>query len=154
MRMREKYNVTLTKEERNLLKSVVHKGKTSAKKIMHAQILLKADNSNGKDFTDKGIVDALGVGSATVERVRKAFVECGLEEALNRKKREVGPIPKKFDGKKEAHLVALACSKPPAGKAQWTMQLLADRLVELNIVDNVSDETVRKTLKKTRLNLG
>jgi transposase len=152
--MREKYKVILTKEERDILKYIVHKGKAAARKIMHARVLLKADESGGNNFTDKEIVEALDVGRATVERIRTAFVENGLEVALDRKERVVGPTPRKFDGEKEAHLVALACSKPPEGRAQWTMQLLADRLVELKIFDSVSDETVRKTLKKTKLNLG
>lgn len=152
--MQKIYKVVLTKEEKVLLKAIVHKGKASAKKIMHAQILLKADESEGKYLTDEEIATALGIGRATVERIRKACVEDGLDVAINRKKREVGPIPQKFDGEKEAHLVAIACSKPPKGRANWTMQLLADKLVELKIVDSVSGETVRKTLKKTKLNLG
>jgi transposase len=142
--MRKIYVVDLSEEEKAELKSLTKKGKTSARKLNRARVLLLANEGE----TDKQIAKALGVGTSTVERIRKRFVEeGGLEEALNERRRPGGE--RKLDGKQEAYLLALACSDPPRGKKQWTMQLLADRLVELEVVvDSISDETVRRTLKR------
>lgn len=149
----KRYRVVLTEKERCSLKELVSKGKAAANKLLHARILLKADES-GDGLLDQAIVEALDVSLPTVERVRKTFVEDGIEAAVNRKKREYGPNPKKLDGEKEAHLVALACSKAPEGRAIWTLRLLAEKLVELDICDEISTETIRQTLKKMKLSLG
>jgi transposase len=126
-------------------------GKAAARKLTHARLLLKADASEeGLHWPDWRIADALEVHVATVERVRQRFVEQGLEAALERKHREKPARPIKLDGRAEARLIALACSPPPEDRAEWTMQLLADKLVELQVVDSISDETVRRALKKTR----
>lgn len=147
----KKYKVTLTAEERQSLQDLIAKGKAAASKLTHARILLKADASDdGLHWPDWRIADALQVHVATIERVRQRFVELGFEAALERKKRETPPRPIKMDGRAEARLIALACSQPPEGRAVWTMQLLADKLVELEVVESISDETVRKTLKKTK----
>lgn len=141
--MRKIYLVDLSEEEKDELRSLTKKGKTSARKLNRARVLLLANEGE----TDKQIAKAVGVGTSTVERIRKRFVEeGGLEGVLNERPRPGGE--RKLDGKQEAHLLALACSDPPEGKKQWTMQLLADRLVELEVVDGISDETVRRTLKR------
>ncbi len=146
----KKYRVTLTPEERRGLQELIASGKAAAKKLAHARILLKADAAlDGPGWTDEQIAEAVEVGVATVERVRRRFVEQGLEAALVRKPQDHPSRPPKLDGRAEAHLVALACSKPPGGRDEWTMQLRADKLVELRIVDSISDETVRRTLQKT-----
>jgi transposase len=148
--MKKKYVVTLTDEERQDLQQVLSRGKAAARKLTHARILLKAD---GPGWKDNRIAEALEVGRATVERVRKQFVEEGLEAALEpRKPRRTYRL--KLDGDGEAHLIALACQKPPEGRSRWTLQLLADRMVELEYVDEISYQTVRRTLKKTRSSLG
>jgi transposase len=145
-----KYRVTLTAEERRGLQDLIAAGKAAAKKLAHARILLKADAApGGPAWTDERISEALEVSIATVERVRRRFVEQGLEAALVRKPQDRPSRQRKLDGRAEAHLVALACSKPPEGRNEWTMQLLADKLVELRVVDTISDETVRRTLQKT-----
>jgi transposase len=133
--------------------SIVKKGKTAAKKIMHAKVLLEADVSEGNTKTDEEIGEMLYVDIATVRRIRTRLVEEGLEAALNRKVHSRGK-PLKFDGEKEARLIALCCSQAQEGRQRWTMQLLADKVVQLNIVDKVATATVWKTLKKTKLNLG
>jgi transposase len=146
----KKYRVTLTAEERQGLQDLIAAGKTAAKKLAHARILLKADAApGGPAWTDDRIAQAVEVSVATVERIRRRFVEQGLEAALGRKPQERPSRLPKLDGRAEAHLIALACSKPPAGRDEWTMQLLADKLVELQVVDSISDETVRRTLQKT-----
>lgn len=151
----KKYKVTLTAEERQQLSDLIASGKAAAKKLTHARILLKADAADGGPaWPDERIADAVEVSVATVERVRQRFVEQGFEAALVRKQRDRPARERKLDGTAEAHLIALACSQPPEGRACWTMQLLADRLVELEVVDAVSDETVRRTLKKTRSSRG
>ena len=146
----KKYNVTLTAEERQHLHDLIAAGKAAAQKLAHARILLKADAADGGPaWPDDRIAEALEVSIATVERVRQRFVEQGLEAALVRKPQERPPRERKLDGRAEARLIALACSTPPDGRAAWTMQLLADKLVELEVVDSISDETVRRALKKT-----
>ena len=141
--MAKKYIVELTGEERNALEKLLRKGKISARRLKRAQILLAADAGQ----IDQHIAQTVQVHVATVERIRKRFVLGGVDHALNEKRRPEGKV--KLDGKGEATLVALACSDPPQGHAVWTMQLLADRLVELGAVESISDETVRLRLKKT-----
>lgn len=143
------YRVTLTDDERCDLKALINRGKGEARKLTHARILLQADEAEGGPRrTDQDIAEALQVSARTVERVRQRFVEQGLEASL---------VPKPsnriyarlLDGAQEAHLIALACSEPPAGKARWTLRLLAERMVELNYAETLSYETVRRVLKKT-----
>ncbi len=145
----KRYKVTLTVEERTTLLALVSKGKASAKKLTHARILLQVDQSeNGPSWDDEHVCTALCVSRPTVERLRKRFVEEGIESALVRKQHSCSRT-KKIDGEEEAHLIALACSTPPSGRIRWTMRLLADKMVELNYLDSISHEAVRKTLKKT-----
>jgi transposase len=145
----KRYRVTLTPEERTELTALVQKGKAAARTLTHARILLKADQSEGGPaWTDETIVAALEVSLSTVSRVRQAFVEAGLEAALQRRSPKK-PRARKLDGVAEAHLIALACSEAPEGHARWTLRLLADRMVQLAYVDAVSHETVRQVLKKT-----
>jgi len=151
----KKYKVTLTDEEREQLQDLIAAGKASAKKLAHARVLLKADASDGGPaWPDARIAEAVEVSLRTVERVRQRFVEQGLEAALVRKKQARPSRQRKLDGAAEARLVAIACSEPPEGRDCWTMQLLADRLVELRVVGEVSDETVRRALQKTRSSRG
>ena len=146
----KRYKVTLEAEERQHLQDLIAAGKAAARKLAHARILLKADAADGGPaWLDGRIAEALEVSTDTVERVRRRFVELGLDAALDRKQRERPPREIKLDGRAEARLIALACSPPPLGRAVWTMQLLADKLVELEVVDSISDETVRLALKKT-----
>ena len=148
------YIVELTSEERNQLKRMTNTGRTAAYKQRHARILLLSDQgSKGPKMKDNDITKAVGCGRATVERVRKRFVEEGLQEALARHKSR-RQYQRKLDGKGEAHLIALACNKPPEGQKRWTLRLLADRMVALEYVDCLSYQTVRRTLKKTNLSLG
>ena len=148
------YRVKLTNEERLELKEIISKGKAAAHKQNHARILLLSDeNSSDGSKKDKEIVSALDTSIRSVERVRQRFVEEGLESAINPKP-QTKYRSKNLDGSGEAFLVATACSKAPEGQADWTLQLLADRLVECNITDSISVETIRRTLKKTNLNLG
>src|SRR3954452_2519112 len=151
----KKYKVTLTDEERCHLHEMIAASKAAAKKLAHARVLLKADAADGGPaWPAAGTGEAAELSVATVERVRQRFVEQGLEAALCRKKQERPSRERKLDGAAEARLVALACSAPPDGRARWTMQMLADELVELEVVDAVSDETVRRTLQKTRSSRG
>jgi transposase len=142
------YHVNLTDEERESLLKLIRSGKPSARKVNRAHILLLADEGR----IDQEIQEVLHTGRSTVERTRKRFVEGNLEYALNENKRS--GAPRKLDDKQEAYLVALACSKPPLGRSRWTLQLLSDKLVELGVVDEISDETVRLRLKKTRSSHG
>jgi transposase len=143
-----KFVVRLTSEERELLLGMVNTGKRAASVLMRARVLLKAD-ADGPNWSDPEIAEAFDVSLSTIHRVRQAFVEESLQASLERKK-PTGRQYRKLDGAQEARLIAVACSKPPAGRARWTLQLLADKLVELQIVDSISDECVRTTLKKTR----
>jgi transposase len=150
----KKYKVTLTDDERQELTTLVNKGKSAARKQTHARILLLADDSEpGPGWSDDRIVEALGISRRTVERTRQKCVESGLEAALNHKGTQ-RPQSKRLDGKAEAQLIQLACSEAPDGRERWTMQMLADKLIELEIVETISDETVRTTLKKTNSNPG
>lgn len=143
----KKYVVKLIPEERADLEKLVKSGKSKAKKLTHARILLKADESEGNGWIDQDIAKALDVGVCTVERTRRAFVEESLEVALNGAKRPPrGPV--KMTGKVEAHLIALACSTPPEGYSYWTLKLLANGLVQAEVIDSISTETVRQALKK------
>lgn len=146
--MGKKYIVRLSGEERERLTALVTKGRGSARKIGHAQELLKVD-ADGPNWTDAQVAEAFGVRENTVAEVRQRFVEGGLDRALDRKHQEHPPRPRKLDGAAEAHLIAVACGDPPEGRARWTLRLLAGRLIELAIVDDISHETVRQTLKKT-----
>jgi transposase len=151
----KKYKVTLTPDERLQLQKLIAAGKGAAKKLAHARILLKADAApGGPACSDGPIARAVEVSADTVARVRQRFVEQGLEAALGRKKQDRPSRERVLDGRAEAKLIALACAAPPDGRAAWTMQLLADRLVELEVVEAVSDETVRRVLKKTRSSRG
>jgi len=146
----KKYIVTLTADERTYLSELTRTGKTAAYKLTHARILLKADQAEGGPaWPDEQIAQALEVSVATIERLRQRFVEQGLEAALCRKKQDRPSRQPILDGAAEARLIALACSQPPKGRARWTLRLLADQLVELEVVEAVSHETVRQTLKKT-----
>ena len=144
----KKYVVKLTDQEREELGALISKGKANARKIVHAQILLKVD-AHGPRLTDEEVSEIFDVHESTVRSIRERFVMESLESALNRKKRAKPPCEPKLDGAGQARLTALACSAPPPGRARWTLQLLGDKLVELKIVESISMETVRKTLKKT-----
>jgi transposase len=149
-----KYVVRLGSEEWEQLTALVSKGRGAAAVLRRARVLLKADvGQHGPGWTDAKIVEALDVSQSTVYRVRQAWVEEGLEAALHRKK-PTGRQYRKLDGRQEAHLIAVACSAPPRGRKRWTLRLLADKLVELEIVGSIGAETVRRTLKKTNLSLG
>jgi len=148
--MSKRYRVTLTAEEREELERLLARGKADVRKLKHAQILLKADEAEGGPaWPDTQIAQALSVGTATVERIRRRFVEEGLVAALSPYRGGTRIYTRKLDGAQEAHLIALACSTPPEGQARWTLRLLARRMVELSHVDTLSHETVRQTLKKT-----
>ena len=152
--MVKRYKVRLAEEEHQGLKSLVSKGRVAAYRQAHARILLLCDeNQVGGAMKDEEIARALKVGTATVERVRRRCVEEGLEAALGRRQ-QLNRRQRKLDGAGEAHLIALACSLPPEGRSGWTLQLLADQLVECEIVDSISTETVRQTLKKTNSSPG
>jgi len=146
--MGKKYIVRLTKEERDRLTALVSKGRASARKIGHAQVLLKV-NADGPNWTDQQAADAFGVRANTVADIRQRFVEEGLDRALDRKHQDEPPRRRKLDGAGEARLIAMACGEPPEGRTRWTLRLLAGQLVELAIVEGISHETVRQTLKKT-----
>jgi hypothetical protein len=144
----KRYVVRLTDEERHQLEDLVGKGRAPAYKIRHAHILLKAD-AEGPCWTDERIADAFCCHKGTVAGIRKRFVEQGVQGALERKKREKPPRERILDGEGEARLIALSCSPPPEGHTRWTLELLADKLVELKVVESISYQTVRRTLKKT-----
>jgi transposase len=146
-----KYIVTLISEEREYLIRLVSSGKDKAYRIKHANILLAADE-NGPNLDSQEIAKAFSCHLNTVSGICQRFVEQGLENALDRKKRQTPPTPRKLDGRGEARLIALACRKPPTGSSHWALRLLADELVELGVVESISYETVRRTLKKTSLN--
>ena len=152
--MKKLYRVTLTAGERAHLQELLSKGKAAARTLAHARVLLKADEGvDGPRLTDEQIAEAVEVNRSTVERVRMRCVEEGVEAALRpRPSRQLHP--RKLDGVQEARLVTLACSPAPKGRGRWSLRLLADKLVELEIVDDISHETVRQTLKKTNSSLG
>jgi len=150
--MHKHYPVILTAPERDQLKRMLAAGTESARKLTHARILLKADQGpDGPGWVDQAIAEAVEVSQPTISRVRKQYVEQGLEAALNRRP-PTRMYVRKLDGVQEAKLIALACAKPPTGQARWSLRLLADKLVELEIVeDALSYQTVRRILKKTRV---
>lgn len=148
--MAKKYKVTLTAAEREGLRAMIGRGKADARKLAHARILLQVDESDGgPGEVDEQTASSLNVSVRTVERVRQRFVEESLEAALLPKPAK-RIYARKLDGEQEAKLIAAACSKPPAGKKRWTLRLLAEQMVELKVTDELSHETVRQTLKKTR----
>ena len=146
--MKKTYIVRLSSAERNECEQVIKKVKGSAQKVRRAQILLKAD-IDGPKWSDAKIADAFNCRTRTVEKLRQRLMEAGFEVALNGKKRENPPTPSKLDGEGEAKLMAMRLGRPPAGYGRWSLQLLANQLVKLEIVESISHETVRKTLKKT-----
>src|SRR5499427_7970985 len=146
----KKYIVRLSAEERERLEALIRRGKGPARRLLKARILLKADISEaGPGWSDNKIIAALDTSASMVYRVRKQLVEEGFEAVLSRKQRAMPAVPRIFDGEKEAKLIALACSKPPKGRTRWTLRLLEEKVVELNIVDRASDSTIGRTLKKT-----
>ena len=150
----KRYRVKLSAEERQELKTLVSRGRAAAYQQTHGRILLLSDEAHADGaMKDEDIARVLQIGRATVERVRRRCVEEGIEAALGRK-RQVNRRPKRLDGQGEAHLIALACGEPPEGRASWTLKLLAHRLVECEIVESISTETVRHTLKKTNSSPG
>ena len=150
----KKYRVTLTADERRHLTTLIAAGKAAAQKLAHARILLKADiSAEGPAWSDAAIAAAVEVSVPTVERVRQRFVRHGLDAALGRKPTTRAP-QRKLDGVGEAQLVAITCSPPPHGAERWTLALLADKLVELKVVEAIARETVRSTLKKTNSSRG
>jgi transposase len=145
----KKYVVKLSAEERDRLEALIHKGKHSAQLLMKARILLKADVSEGgQGWSDSRIARALDTSIATIGRTRQQLVEEGFDAVLTRKHSPASARARVFDGAAEAKLIALACSTPPAGRARWTLRLLEEQVVELNIVDRASDNTIGRTLKK------
>ena len=150
----DKYRITLTPEERGDLEQLVSRGKAAARKLTHARILLLADDSLGAEHSDEQIVAALGTSPRTVARVRRQLVTAGMDIALLRRRQPPRPDKVKIKGDVEQRLIALACSDPPQGRCHWTLQLLADELVVLGLVDRVGIETVRQALKKTTSSRG
>jgi homeodomain-containing protein len=149
----KRYVVQLSAEERRRLEAMIHKGKSSAARLLKARILLKADVSEaGEGWSDSRIVEAeaLETSVSMVYRVRRQLVEDGLEAVLSRKAPGRPSVPRIFDGEKEARLIALACSKPPEGRTRWSLRLLESKVVELGIVEAASDSTIQRVLKKTR----
>jgi transposase len=145
--MVKKYIVRLSEEERSLLCDIVKKLKGTSQKVQRANILLKA-NVDGPNWPDAKIAEALSCQTQTVENIRRRLVTEGIDAVLNRKKRQTPPRPKILDGKQEAEIIALRLGDPPSGFANWSLRLLADQIVKLEIADSISYETVRRTLKK------
>lgn len=149
-----RYKVTLTEEERNELMQITRTGKHSSKKVVHALILLNCDEGNYSDkVSNEDVCKVLKTGMRTIDRVKKKFVEEGFEAALENRP-TTRQYERKADGEVEAHLVALACSEAPEGFSKWSLRLLADKMVELEYVEDISYETVRRVLKKTNCSLG
>ena len=146
--MQKKYIVRLTRQERQVLRDVIRKLTGSSTKVRRAQILLKAD-ADGPNWTDQRIAEAFNCRTKTVENIRQRLVTRGFEETLDKKQPETPPRVKLLDGEQEAKIIAVRLGKPPVGFANWSLRLLADQVVELGIVERVSHETLRKTLKKT-----
>src|SRR3981081_3532716 len=146
----KKYVVRLSGEERERLEALLRKGKSPAQRLLKARILLKADVSqSGEGWSDSRIIEALETSASMVYRVRKQLVEEGFEAVLSRKQRATPAVARIFDGEKEAKLIALACSKPPKGRARWTLRWLGKKVGELKIFDHASDSTIGRALKKT-----
>ena len=154
MALKDQYVVALSPEQRQVLERMTRSGRHAATALAHARTLLMADQGEAGDGeTDEAIAEAVGISAGTVARVRKRFVTSGLEAARHRR-RPTGRHYRKLDGAQEARLIALACSEPPEGCARWTLRLLADRLVELEVVDSIDPATVHRTLKKTTSSRG
>ena len=147
-----RYQIVLTPEERTQLERMTRDGKTPAKKFLYARALLLCDKGTGTAWKVEDVADALGVTSRTIEHLKKRFAEGGIDEAFERNV-PVSPRTVKFDGDFEAHLIAVACTKPPEGRTRWTVRLLADKMVEMQYVDKVSPMTVHYTLKKMNFSL-
>ena len=146
----KRYGVRLEAEERGRLEQVVRVGKSAAYRIRHANLLLAVDASEaGAKLKDRDAAEAFGVSVRSIESLRQRFVEDGLEAALDRKKQVRPRVERMFDGEKEARLIAVACGAKPPGRARWTLELLAERMVALKIVDRCSPQTIMRTLKKT-----
>ena len=151
----KKYRVQLSQQQRQELEQKVKTGKGLARQLMHARILLKADEGeHGPCWADEQISEALEASVPTIERVRRRFVEQGLQDAITRRPQPERPQKRKINGEQEAHLIALCCSEAPTGHEHWTMRLLADKMVELGYVEQVSHKTVWETLKKMHSNRG
>jgi transposase len=154
MALKDKYVVVLSPVQRHLLEAMTRTGTHAASALLHARILLMADQGEGGDGdADEAVAEAIGASAGTVARVRKRFVVSGLDDALHRR-RPTGRQYRKLDGAQEARLVALACSEPPDGRGRWTLRLLADKLVELEVVASIDPATVHRTLKKTTSSRG
>jgi len=150
-----KQSVKLTQEQHQQLEQLIGSGTAPARKIMHAHILLKVESSSaGPNWSDKQIQQAFGVGASTIWRVRRRFLEHGLADALNRRPQPQRPEKRKLPGELEAHLIAITCGEKPEGEGRWSVRLLANKLVEVGEVEQVSYETVRRTLKKTNSSRG
>ena len=148
----KRYVVRLSSEEREQLQALIRKGKGPASRLLKARILLKADVSEaGEGWSDSRIIEALETSASMVYRVRRQLVEEGFEAVLSRKQRATPAVPPIFDGEKEAKLIALACSNPPKGRARWSLRLLEEKVVELNIVERASDSTIGRVFKKNTL---
>lgn len=144
-----KYRVILTDKERSKLARIISKGTASAKSIMHAHVLLNADEGNSQKRSEKEIAKLLHINAQTVHTIRKTYATEGLDAAVGRKKRQTPPIQPKITGDVEAKIIALSCSEPPEGRSKWTVRLFADRVVELQIIESISHESVFRILKKT-----
>lgn len=151
----KKYSISLTQEQRQSLEKLISSGEASARKLTHARILLKADDGPyGPGWSEREIHEALEVSESTVRRVRHRFLDGGIDLALNRRPQPSRPQKRKLDGEQEAHVVALLCGSVPDGYEQWSLRVVSRRLVELEIVESVSHETVRQVLKKTNSSRG
>jgi transposase len=151
----KKNSIELTKEQRAALEEMIKKGKAPVRKIQHAQVLLKIDSSqDGPNWSDERIQEAFGVSAPTVWRIRRRFLEQGLNDALNRRPQPERPEKRKIDGEQEAHLIAVTCSQVPEGYKRWSMRLLAEKLVELGYYEEISHKTVWVALKKINSNHG
>jgi hypothetical protein len=146
---KNKYHVRLTKNERSVLLDIVSKGSTNAKEIMHANVLLAADeNSSQVRKREEAIAELFHINQQTVHSIRRRYSEAGLEAAINRKKRDTPPVEPKITGEVEARIIALSCGTPPKGRARWSLRLLADKAIELQIIDSISHEAISRLLKK------
>lgn len=150
---KKKYAIDLSDKERQLLLKIIKTGKSPAKVILRANVLLSSDINSSKSLTVAETAKLFETTPTTVQNVRTTFAESGLDSALYRKQRMTPPVPAKVDGEVEAHIIALCCSQPPAGYSRWNVRLLADKCVELGYVDSISHMTINRTLKKTNLSL-
>jgi hypothetical protein len=144
-----KNSIELTQEQRTLLEEVISRGKAAARKIQHAQVLLKIDSGkDGPNWSDEQVKEAYGASSPTIWRIRQRFLKHGLDDAIDRRPQPERPEKRKITGEQEAQLIVLACTEPPTGHSQWSIRLLRKRVVELHIVEEVGRETIRLVLKK------